>query len=235
MSLPSGWSELHHSRFGVIPEYCGNFANPGILDLPEFQDWSGRETTADQRRIERYLSGFDLREKRLLHIGVGNSKLARRFATRAKEIVGTTNEANEASEAQLRGIQNYKIVLQNKYAAQPERTPGKFDFIIDNNPLSYCCCMAHLVALFEFYKVKLAPGGQIITDQQGLSWVPPGGHPPFRADFNDLGQLALAAGFFASKVSRNIYVLGENELPTRPAPWETIFKRIDLARLLRAR
>lgn len=229
MTLPSGWSELHRTRFREVPENCGNLCNPGVLDLPQSRDWSSRDTTADQRRIESYLSSFDLRKKRLLHIGVGNSGLARRFSGRVGEIIGITIEANEAKEAQLRGIPNYKIVLQNKYAAQLERTPGKFDFIIDNNPLSFCCCMAHLVALFDFYKAKLASDGQIVTDQQGLSWVAPAAHPLFQMDFRDLNQLALQAGFSASKIDRNIYVLGENQLPNRARDARTVWKRINRA------
>lgn len=229
MILPSGWSELHRLRFWEVPENCENISNPGVLDLPEFQDWSRRETTADQKRIERYLSGFDLRKKRLLHIGVGNSHLAARFARRAKEIVGTTNEPKEARETQVRGIPNYTIVLQNKYSAELERTPGQFDFIIDNNPLSYCCCMAHLIALFDVYQAKLAPGGQIITDRQGLSWVPPAGHPLFRIDFEDLNRIASAAGFSASKVNRNIYVLAENEPKVRRGRARAILNRIGWA------
>src|SRR5579872_1422545 len=216
MPLPSDWSELRRRRFPDVPENCGHGSDPGVRDLPEFHDWSTRETTPDQQRIERYIAGFDLRSKRLLHIGVGNSKLARRFWRRAGEIVGTTNEANEACTPRNWRMPNYEIVLQNKYAWETKLTPGKFDFIIDNNPASYCCCMFHLMALFEFYREKLAPGGQIVTDQQGLSWVAPAGNPQFGMDFERLEEIARIAGFSASKINRNTYVLVNSDLSARP-------------------
>lgn len=162
----------------------------------------------------------------MLHIGVGNSKLARRFWRRAGEIVGTTNEANEACTQQKGRMPNYKIVLQNKYAPEAELTPGKFDFIIDNNPASYCCCMFHLVALFDFYREKLAPGGQIVTDQQGLSWVAPAGNPQFGLDFERLDEVARTAGFAALKINRSTYVLTNSDLSTRPDWPRTLVSQI---------
>lgn len=226
MTLPSDWSELRLRRFRDVPENCGERLSPGVRDLPEFHDWSDRETTPDQLRIERYLAGFDLRTKRLLHIGVGNSKLGKRFWREAREIVGTTNEANEVCSAQLRGMPNYKIVLQNKYAAETELTPGKFDFIIDNNPASYCCCMFHLMALFDFYKEKLAPGGQIVTDQEGLTWVAPAGNPLFGLDFDGLREVASTAGFSASKIDRNTYVVTNGNLSMRPVRIRIVLSQI---------
>jgi hypothetical protein len=47
---------------------------------PALRNWSQKWTTPDQLRIERYIDRFDLRSKRILHIGIGNSGLARRVS-----------------------------------------------------------------------------------------------------------------------------------------------------------
>src|SRR3954471_10645840 len=84
------WRELHELRFPELPFDCRNNDDPGILYGPDLRDWSAKATTPDQYRIEKYIDRFDLRDKRLLHIGVGNSGLARRFHRRVDEMVGTT-------------------------------------------------------------------------------------------------------------------------------------------------
>jgi len=206
----SPWRKLHELRFPELPLDCGNDSDPGIIYGPDLRDWSSKATTPDQYRIEKYIDRFDLRDKRLLHIGIGNSGLARRFHRRVMEIVGTTIDEPEIKVAGTLGYPNYSIVLHNKYSGDSGKLAGKFDVIIDNNPTSPCCCVRHLAALFSFFEDRLSSSGQIVTDREGLAWVPEESNPRWSFDFDDLAAVASAAGLGAFRVNRNVYVLARS-------------------------
>ena len=209
------WRALQTQRFPELPFDCGKCADPGVRFSEELRDWSDKATTPDQRRMELYIDRYDLREKRILHIGIGNSGLARRFQGRVAEIVGTTIDEPEIKVAEALGLPNYRFVLHNKFSGDNQALAGSFDFILDNNPTSPCCCVRHLATLFEFYTEKLAPEGQIITDQQGLEWVPEGSNPRWGFSFDDLAAAAAVAGFSAYRANRIVYVLSRSA-PPRP-------------------
>jgi hypothetical protein len=210
MAADAAWAELGARRFPGIPEDCGDSATPGIVDRRDFRNWALRPTTDDQYRLERYIDRYDLRSKRVLHIGIGNSGLAQRFEGRVQEIVGTTVDQSELDHARGLAIPAYSPVLQNKYRDEPELCPGVFDFIVDNNPTSSCCCLQHLAAVFELYSAKLADDGQVVTDREGLGWTPPGGNPLFRFDFDDLVAICDVAGFTAYRATSHVYVLARS-------------------------
>jgi hypothetical protein len=207
------WRELHELRFAELPFDCGNTDDPGIIYGPDLRDWSAKATTPDQYRIERYIDRFDLRDKRLLHVGVGNSGLAKRFHRRVKEIVGTTIDEPEIRVAQAHSYPNYSVVLHNKYSSDSARLSGKFDVILDNNLTSPCCCMRHLAALFGFFGERLADDGLIVTDRVGLGWIPDESNPRWSFDFDDLAAVASAAGFTAFRVTRDVFVLSRSSPP----------------------
>jgi hypothetical protein len=209
------WRELQQRRFPELPFDCGNSNDPGIVDSPDFRDWTGKKTTADQRRIERYVDRYDLGDKRLLHIGIGNSDLAKRLHRRAREIVGTTVDQREIDLARSLSLPNYTVVEDNKYSAHHEAVTGRFHFIIDNNPTSACCCFTHLAQLFGFFDAKLAGGGQIVTDREGLGWTVGGVNPRWSFDLEDLAAVAALAGFSARRANRNTYILFR-EAPEAP-------------------
>jgi hypothetical protein len=211
----NAWRELHEQRFPELPFDCGNDSDPGIIYGPDLRDWSTKATTPDQYRIENYIDRLDLRDKRLLHIGVGNSGLARRFHRHVKEIVGTTIDEPEIKVAQAFGYPNYSVALHNKYSGGSITPPEKFDLIIDNNLTSPCCCVRHLAALFSFFNERLAEGGLIVTDREGLAWVPDDSDPRWSFDFDDLAAVAAVAGFATFRGSRSVYVLPRS---TPPAP-----------------
>lgn len=213
MPLNKAWLELHRSRFPELPLDCGNSRSPGVVYSPEFRDWSDKATTTDQARMERYIDRYDLRQARILHIGIGNSGLAKRFHSRVGEIVGTTVDQPEMHVAGARSLPNYSFVLHNKYSGRDEAVEGKFDFILDNNPTSPCCCIRHLAVLFEFYSTKLAGGGQIVTDRQGLQWVPEASDPRWGFALDDLIAVAAVAGFSVFPMTKSVYVLGHSAPP----------------------
>jgi len=210
----SDWRKLRDVRFPELPFDCGNEEDPGIVYGPDLRDWSNKATTPDQHRIEKYIDRFDLRDKRLLHIGVGNSGLAKRFHRRVKEIVGTTIDEPEIKVAQTLAYPNYSVVLHNKYSGGSDRIAGKFDFILDNNLTSPCCCVRHLAALFTFFGDRLSTDGHIVTDREGLAWIPPDkSNPQWSFDFDDLAAVASTAGLAAFRVNSNVFVLSRSAPP----------------------
>jgi hypothetical protein len=217
MTLKTEWRELHRTRFPELPDNCGNRNDPGVIDGEDLRNWSTKATTPDQARIEEYIDRFDLRAKRILHVGIGNSGLARRFHNRVGEIVGTTIDQPEIDVADALSLPNYRAVLHNKFDGSGSATAilGPFDFIIDNNPTSPCCCMKHLAVLFDFYAEKLSNHGQIVTDLEGLQWVPDESNPRWSFDFADLAAVAEVAGFSAFKATRKVYVLSRSP-PAKP-------------------
>jgi len=224
VALTEAWRDLHRSRFPELPFDCGNETDPGIRYCEDLRDWSAKATTPDQRRIENYVDRYDLRQKRVLHIGIGNSGLARRFHRRVKEIVGTTIDEPEMRVARSLALPNYRFVVHNKFSGRSDLVEGRFDFILDNNPTSPCCCMRHLADLFEFYRATLASGGQIVTDRQGLQWVPRDSDERWSFDFDDLAAVAAAAGLSAFRVDRNVYVLARSA-PAAPT-WRSLSKHV---------
>src|ERR1700756_2632091 len=80
--------QVYRRTFHRMPLRCSNDNNPGIFDDREpYKDYSGKETTPGQLRIEQHLLKFLNRTSNVLHVGVGNSKFAARFATLANQIV----------------------------------------------------------------------------------------------------------------------------------------------------
>ena len=210
------WRVLHSQRFPDLVFDCGATANPGVRFSEELRDWSDKATTPDQRRIERYIDRYDLRQQRILHIGIGNSGLAQRFHRRTKEIVGTTIDEPEINVARSLALPNYHYLLHNKYSGENSEIRGTFDLILDNNPTSPCCCIRHLATLFDFYSEKLRPDGLIVTDRQGLEWVPKDSSPRWGFSFEDLAAAARLAGFSAYRADATVYVLTRNSPPPRP-------------------
>ena len=213
MTLTQAWRDLHRSRFADLPLDCGNSLSPGVIYSPELRDWSDKATTSDQARMERYIDRYDLRGARILHVGIGNSGLARRFCGRVGEIVGTTIDDPEIEVARLLALPNYGFVLHNKYSGSHTVIAGTFDFILDNNLTSPCCCISHLAGLFEFYADKLADGGQIVTDRQGLEWVPVGSSPRWGFKLDDLRAVAALAGLSVFSMTNSVYVLARSAPP----------------------
>jgi hypothetical protein len=210
LAVAEAWRDLHRVRFADLPLDCSNECNPGVIYSEDIRDWSDKATTPDQKRMELYLDRFDLQQKRILHVGIGDSGLARRFQHRVREIVGTTIDDPEMKVARAAAIPNYTFVIHNKFSGKNEVVPGQFDFILDNNPTSPCCCVRHLAELFDFYAEKLSHGGQIITDAQGLGWVPEGSDPRWGFELDDLAAAAAVAGFSTLRANKTIYVVARS-------------------------
>ena len=211
-------AELHNRRFPNLPFDCGAQGAPGIMDAEEWRDWTDRKTSPDQLRIEDYLAGFDLRGKRILHIGAGNSGLAHRLAARAKEIVGTTVVDAEARLGAELGLSNYQVIVHNKYSGEALPVPPSFDFIVDNNPTSFCCCFHHLAAVVEFYVSCIGETGQLITDRAGLRFAL-STNPGWGFTIDDFAQVAALASLSCYPINRDTYAFARKMPEKAPLLW----------------
>ncbi|MFL6277591.1 MAG: hypothetical protein ACJ74G_20595 [Blastocatellia bacterium] len=193
------------SPYESCTEVCGNLERPGLaLDMPLWVDHTREETTIDQAAIEAQLARFDLGGKNLLHVGVGNSKFAGRFAGQVNLIDGVTVSRAEKAVADSQGIGNYAVYLLNKYSREFILTiKNRFDFIIDNNMASFACCKFHFYLMLDNYVWSLKPGGQILTDQRGMDWVIE--EPRWKLTYEDLQALAEKFPLRAARLSDTVF------------------------------
>ena len=99
-------------------------------------------------------------------------------------------------------------MLLNKYSIEYANAfPASFNFILDNNPSTFCCCFFHFARMMTTYRALLIDGGQIVTDRMGLGWVVTGGNPRWRFDFADWARIAEALGLAAEDVDSNVYTM----------------------------
>jgi hypothetical protein len=155
--------------YATYKEFCGNREQPWVTLCSEAVDWTQQPTTRDQARIEAVLDTLAVTGTSILHVGVGNSKLAQQFASRARRLDGLTVHQNEKSYAEALAIPNYTVYVLNKYSPEfASVITNTYDFIIDNNLASFACCKYHFSVMVENYLRVLTSGGQILTCQIGM-------------------------------------------------------------------
>ena len=154
--------------YATYREDCGSEL-PGVASNDEAIDWTRQETTPDQARIEAVLDTMALAGAQILHVGVGNSKLAQRFASRVRGIDGITVHENEKTSADVLAIADYTVYVVNKYGREVVSVlPRTYDFIIDNNLASFACCKKHFSVMLKNYTTVLRSRGRILTCQIGM-------------------------------------------------------------------
>jgi hypothetical protein len=154
--------------YATYKDYCGS-EQPGVASNDEAIDWTQQETTPDQVRIEAVLDSSVIAGTQILHVGVGNSKLAHRFAGRVRRIDGLSVHQNEKTYAKVLTIANYAVYVLNKYSREVVSVlPHTYDFIIDNNLASFACCKKHFFVMLENYVAVLRSRGRILTCQIGM-------------------------------------------------------------------
>ena len=166
-------------------------------------NWSTKHTTPDQLRIENTLSELCPSTANILHVGVGSSGFANRWQEKVAAIVGTTISPDEHRLAASLEIPNYSVQLLNKYSPAMRQLPQRFDYIIDNNPNLAPCCKYHFFGMWDSYRSLLNPGGFLMTDMAGLSWVLPGSDAHWKMDDRDLQWIADAFGFRVSRTGED--------------------------------
>lgn len=191
--------------FASFKEYCSS-EQPGVSSNDEAIDWTQQKTTPDQARIEAVLDTMALTGAQLLHVGVGNSQLARRFAGRVRSIDGLTAHQNEKTYAEALAIVNYTVYVLNKYSREAGSVlPHTYDFIIDNNLASFACCKMHFFVMLENYVAVLRSRGRILTCQIGMDAY----HEDFGCTmtYADLVSLERQFPVLVSKLTDVVYAL----------------------------
>jgi hypothetical protein len=185
---------LRFPPFLNISRCCGNETKPGREDAPGWRCWADKETTDDQLSIEQQLEELVDASSSILHIGAGNSSLARRFAPRVASVLAITIYDQEHAVGESTGLSNYTILVQNKFARSFSALPLKFDFIVENNPSSYTCCLLHFSRMMVSYAQLLRDGGRILTAEPGLSWVCSGNNPNWSLTWPEWSRLGEILG-----------------------------------------
>lgn len=193
------------SQYESCPEVCGRMESPGLaLDMPIWVDHTRDETTVDQASIEAEMDKMDLSGRNILHVGVGNSNFARRFAGRVNLIDGLTVSHNEKAVADSTGIENYTAYFLNKYSREFILTlRNSYDFIVDNNMASFACCKFHFYLMLDNYVRSLKPGGSILTDQRGMDWVIE--DPRWKLTYEDLIALESKFPVKAGRITDTVF------------------------------
>ena len=133
--------------------------------------WENRKTTTDEIQILKYLEGIkNLKFKKILHIGIGNSSLAKKFSS--SKVIGISISNNEINYAKSMKINNYKVFFCDKYSSNLNKLckKHKFDYIIDTNLKSYSCCQIAFNSMIKTLINSLNRRGKIITSRNGMKW-----------------------------------------------------------------
>jgi Methyltransferase domain len=204
---------IYSSAYETCPEVCGNLERPGVaLDMPLWIEHAHLDTTVDQLRIEDALTRMEWRGKSFLHVGVGNSRFAQRFAADAALIDGLTVSRVEVELAQALHIPNYAVYLLNKYGREFLLTiTNSYDFVIDNNMASYACCKYHFYRMLDNYLRVMKPGGQILTDQRGMDFTVEDKRWIFT--FEDLQSLERKFPIRAARINDTVFALVSESAP----------------------
>jgi hypothetical protein len=195
-------------------DLCSRIESPGIAwHVPDMVDWAARDSsTEDQMRIEAVLADSFREGSRLLHIGVGNSALARRFISKARGIDGLTIAPAELEHAHAIGLPGYRVFLVSKYAPEVLRhVESDYDIIVDNNLASFACCTFHFARMLDSYRACLAPGGRLLTDKLGMYWV--AGDERWRMTFEDLEAAGKRFKLRAIRLTDSVYALERDVTP----------------------
>jgi hypothetical protein len=195
------------SRYDACLEICGRLDHPGLAtDTQRWIDHTGLDTTVDQARIEDALEGMPLDDgQQILHVGVGNSRLAQRFAPRAQLVVGLSVWGPEKTLADSLHIANYTVHVLSKYSREFLLTiEHRYDYIIDNNLASFACCKYHFYRMLDNYLWCLRPGGRILTDQRGMDWTVED-DPRWQLTYDDLVALGQRFGVEAAAITDTVY------------------------------
>ena len=196
------------SRFHEVSEVCGKLDHPGLAtDMPIWVDHTRDETTVDQARIEDALEGMNLEGRRILHVGVGNSGFAKRFAPQVTLIDGLTVSEPEKALADSLSITNYTVHLLSKYSREFLQVIGnRYDYVIDNNLASFACCKYHFYRMLDNYLWCMRPGARILTDQRGMDFTVED-DPRWQLTYDDLVALEASFPLKVAAVTDTVYEL----------------------------
>ncbi len=148
-----------------------NCSKPSFYEK-KYSYWEKREITSDEDEVLKKIIGDnELKNKNILHVGIGNSLIAQKLNP-SNLIYGITISHNEIDFGSSLNIKNYNIFFCDKYSKnfQSLFKTKKFDLIIDTNLKSYACCNNAFNFMMDNYFSFLSKGGKIITSINGMKW-----------------------------------------------------------------
>lgn len=149
-------------RFFTFAKKCKTY--PQTTTLYSDGSWVERKTTKDQEKIEYYLEQNIKPNNTILHIGVGNSSLAKKINKKIKKIDGITIIEEEKNNGDALKIHNYQISIINKNNTnQLAEIKNTYDYIVDNDIAAYSCCKKHFEEMMKFYTTILSQEGKILV------------------------------------------------------------------------
>lgn len=140
------------------------------MALYTYDNWTHMPTSKDQECIEAVLSGYASLEQTWLHIGIGNSSLAKLYAGQVKRLDGITVVQEEIDTAPK--IDNYRVWWCDKHSPS-FLTDERYDVIIDSTPCGHACCWKHFRDYLRMAFEMLMLNGVYLTDLVGLAWAQP--------------------------------------------------------------
>ncbi|MFB0925782.1 MAG: hypothetical protein QMB65_10975 [Vicingaceae bacterium] len=174
--------------------------------VPNYKDtsWVEIRVTDDQLRIEVVLKEFDLKDKKILHVGIGSSSLASQFNYLAERIDGITVMPEEKKYAESLNLPKYNTFIINKYSNELNSLNQSYDFIIDNNLSSFACCKHHYQLMLNNYIDILNQGGMILTDEVGMKYYE---DYAFGIEFEDLQKLEKELPVKVLKINQSVFAI----------------------------
>jgi len=134
--------------------------------------WENRGSTSDEIGITNFLkNNFYLTNKKILHVGIGNSDFARQFCDN-NQVYGITISKKETEYGNNLKLKNYHTFFFDKHSINFIKffQNYKFDYIIDSNLKSYSCCEESFNFMFNNFKNILNKNGIIILSRKGMNW-----------------------------------------------------------------
>lgn len=157
---------------------CGR--EPSIEDYRDIEtpeshlvDYSLNQITPDQEELNAWLLQQAIDRASILHVGAGNSSVARLSASRARWITSVTVSENEKQVADSLALANYSCALINKYSTSFSNSveAAPYDFILDNNLASFVCCQKHFETYMRGLVSLMAEHGILATHLLGMQWI----------------------------------------------------------------
>jgi hypothetical protein len=152
-------------------KFSCNCSKP-LFSNKSYSYWEDRDMTSDENDVlHKILLDKSVVNKKILHIGVGNSELAKKLDF-SNIVTGITISKKEIDYGNSLKIKNYNILFCDKYSLKFKKKfqNNQFDLIIDTNLKSYACCQNGFIFMMDNFFRILRPNGKIITSIYGMKW-----------------------------------------------------------------
>ncbi len=155
----------------MVFKYICNCKKQKNLYTKKNSYWENRNQTTDEQDISQELTKKNIKNKNILHIGIGNSKFGI-FFSKNNKVCGISISQNEIDFAKKLSLKKYDIYFIDKYSINFQHllSNGPFDYIIDANLKSYTCCQKSFNFMLDNIFKLLKKGGQLITSRKGMKW-----------------------------------------------------------------